>query len=173
MKTTIFTFHPQLKNGSRINVTLANQARTSGFEIRDMYDLYPDFQIDVAAAQASLEATDRIVLQFPIYWYQAPALMKQWFDAVFEYGWAYGSTGKALQDKEILLVASFGAEQDDYTADGRLQATIKEILKPITTIQYLTDLTFLEPFVLTGTLNLADEELEKHAKDYISVLSQS
>lgn len=96
MKTTIFTFHPQLKNGSRINATLANQARTSGFEVRDMYDLYPDFQIDVAAAQASLEATDRIVLQFPIYWYQTPALMKQWFDAVFEYGWAYGSNGTAL-----------------------------------------------------------------------------
>ena len=32
--------------------------------------------------------------------------MKQWFDVVFEYGWAYGSTGTALQGKEVMLVAS-------------------------------------------------------------------
>ena len=61
--------------------------------MRDMYQLYPNFDIDVKTEQKILEVSDRIVLQFPIYWYQTPALMKQWFDVVFEYGWAYGSTG--------------------------------------------------------------------------------
>ena len=87
MKTTIFIFHPNLENGSRINASLAKTASTAGFEVRDVYQLYPDFKIDVAAEQAALEAADRIVLQFPIYWYQTPALLKQWFDAVLEYGW--------------------------------------------------------------------------------------
>lgn len=76
MKTTIFTFHPNLTNTSRINATLANAAQQAGYEVRDMYQLYPDFKIDVAKEQAILAQTDRIVLQFPIYWYQTPALLK-------------------------------------------------------------------------------------------------
>ena len=154
MKTTIFTFHPQLKTGSRINRELAEAATEAGYEVRDMYQLYPDFNIDIKKEQKVLEASDRIVLQFPIYWYQTPALMKHWFDAVFEYGWAYGSSGTSLQGKEVILVASFGAGQDDYTRNGRFHVTIEEILKPITTIQYLTGLTFLEPLIITGTFHV-------------------
>ena len=57
-----------------------------------MYDLYPDFKIDVAEEQKHLAAADRIILQFPFYWYSTPALLKQWQDDVLTYGWAFGST---------------------------------------------------------------------------------
>lgn len=171
MKTTVFAFHPDLANGSRINASLAKAASEAGFEVRDVYSLYPDFKIDVAAEQAALEATERIVLQFPIYWYQTPALLKQWFDAVLEYGWAYGSTGNALRGKEVILAASFGAALDDYQLEGRFHTTVEEVLKPIVTIQYHTGLQFLEPFITTGTLNLSDEALNEQAKEYLNVLS--
>lgn len=170
MKTTIFTFHPNLSDGSRVNGTLAKAAQEAGFEVRDMYQHYPNFDIDVKVEQATLEATDRIVLQFPIYWYQTPALLKQWFDAVLEYGWAYGSTGNALQGKEIILAASFGAGADDYRIDGRFQTTVQEVLKPIETIQYHTGLNFLQPFVITGSLNISDSELAEQAKAYVKYL---
>lgn len=171
MKTTVFAFHPDLANGSRINASLAKAASEAGFEVRDVYSLYPDFKIDVAAEQAALEASDRIVLQFPIYWYQTPALLKQWFDAVLEYGWAYGSTGNALRGKEVILAASFGAALDDYQLEGRFHTTVEEVLKPIVTIQHHTGLQFLEPFITTGTLNLSDEALNEQAKEYLNVLS--
>lgn len=171
MKTTVFAFHPDLANGSRINASLAKAASEAGFEVRDVYSLYPDFKIDIAAEQAALEASDRIVLQFPIYWYQTPALLKQWFDAVLEYGWAYGSTGNALRGKEVILAASFGAALDDYQLEGRFHTTVEEVLKPIATIQYHTGLLFLEPFITTGTLNLSDEALNEQAKEYLNVLS--
>lgn len=171
MKTTVFAFHPDLGNGSRINANLAKAASKAGFEVRYVYQMYPDFKIDVVAEQAALEASDRIVLQFPIYWYQTPALLKQWFDAVLEYGWAYGSTGNALRGKEVLLVASFGAGAEDYQLDGRFHTTIEEVLKPIATIQYHTGLLFLEPFITTGALNLSDENLNQQVKEYLKVLS--
>lgn len=171
MKTTVFVFHPELENGSRINANLAKAASEAGFEVRDVYRLYPDFKIDVAAEQAALEESDRIVLQFPIYWYQTPALLKQWFDTVLEYGWAYGSTGNALRGKEVLLAVSFGAQGEDYQLDGRFHTTVEEVLKPIATIQYHTGLLFLEPFVTTGTLNLSDEELSQQVQKYLEVLS--
>ena len=86
MKTTVLVFHPHLEKESKVQKTLADKARQAGIEVRDLYVLYPDFAIDVAKEQQVLEEADRIILQFPIYWYQTPALMKQWFDAVFEYG---------------------------------------------------------------------------------------
>lgn len=171
MKTTVFAFHPDLENGSRINASLAKAASEAGFEVRDVYQMYPDFKIDVAAEQVALEASDRIVLQFPIYWYQTPALLKQWFDAVLEYGWAYGSAGDALQGKEVLLVASFGAGSEDYQPNGRFHTTIEEVLKPIMTIQYHTGLLFLTPFTITGTLNLSDEALSQQVQNYLELLS--
>nr|WP_205395788.1 NAD(P)H-dependent oxidoreductase [Streptococcus lutetiensis] len=171
MKTTVFVFHPELENGSRINANLAKAASEAGFEVRNVYHMYPDFKIDVAAEQAALKESDRIVLQFPIYWYQTPALLKQWFDAVLEYGWAYGSTGNALRGKEVLLVASFGAGAEDYQLNGRFHTTAEEVLKPIATIQYHTGLLFLEPFVTMGALNLSDEDLSQQVQKYLEVLS--
>lgn len=46
MKTTVFLFHPNFAN-SRVNKALA-AGLPGNIEVRDMYALYPDFQIDVA-----------------------------------------------------------------------------------------------------------------------------
>lgn len=170
MKTTVLVFHPQLANGSRVNHTFAAAAKEVGYDVRDMYALYPDFHIDVKAEKAVLTDTDRIVLQFPIYWYQTPALLKQWFDDVLEYGWAYGSNGTALQGKEVLLVPTFGADAAAYTVDGRYETTVDEVLKPIKTIQYLTGLRFLEPVVTYGTLGISEADLAAKTSELLARL---
>ncbi len=38
---------------------------------------------DVAAEQARLDATDTLVLVYPLYWWSFPALLKGWIDRVF------------------------------------------------------------------------------------------
>ena len=103
MKTLVLVFHPDM-SASRVNRPLAARAESLGDDVtvRYMYDIYPDQKVDVAAEQAILEAADRIVLQFPMYWYSTPALLKQWEDDVLLYGWAYGSTGKALAGGALL-----------------------------------------------------------------------
>lgn len=63
MTTTILLFHPHLDQ-SRVNKALVQATDTT---VRDMYALYPDGKIDVAAEQAVLSQTDRIVWQFPLY----------------------------------------------------------------------------------------------------------
>lgn len=73
MKTLVLVFHPDM-TASRVNRALAEQAERLGGDIvvRRMYDIYPDFHIDVAAEQQALTAADRIVLQFPMYWFSTP-----------------------------------------------------------------------------------------------------
>ena len=80
MITTVFVFHPHLED-SRINARLARTARAATtpdnpVHVRDMYALYPDFHINVPTEQTTLTTTDRIVLQFPVYWYSCPPLLK-------------------------------------------------------------------------------------------------
>ena len=84
MKTTVFLFHPNFAN-SRVNKALA-AGLPGDIEVRDMYALYPDFQIDVAKEQAVMEESDRIVLQTPMYWYSGTPLLKKWEDDVLTYG---------------------------------------------------------------------------------------
>lgn len=88
------------------------------------------------------------------------------------YGWAYGSTGKALQGKEVLLAVSFGADKEDYTSLGRFHITVDEVLKPIETISYHTGLKFLTPFVITGSMQLNEASLDRRAKSFVEILSE-
>ena len=60
-------------------------------EVRSLYELYPDFGIDVEAEQEALTRADTIVWQHPLYWYSVPGLLKHWFDKVL----AAGPTARA------------------------------------------------------------------------------
>lgn len=55
---------------------------------------------DVAAEQDKLRCADALVVQFPLWWYGMPAILKGWFDRVFVSGFAFGAdpgTGRRLR----------------------------------------------------------------------------
>lgn len=55
---------------------------------------------DVAEEQDKLRAADAVVLQFPMWWYSVPAILKGWFDRVLTAGFAFGTdpeTGRRLR----------------------------------------------------------------------------
>ncbi|MDE1525797.1 NAD(P)H-dependent oxidoreductase [Ligilactobacillus salivarius] len=168
MKTTVFLFHPNLNN-STVNKALA-QSLDNDIEVRDMYGLYPDFKIDVSKEQEVLEATDRVVLQFPMYWYSSPALLKQWEDDVLTYGWAYGSSGDALHGKELVIAVSPGA--DNYGREDFAKYTVHELLKPFQAMNRLVGMTYIEPFVTNGASTIDKETLTKQAQAYNKYLHQ-
>lgn len=172
MKTTVLVFHPTLEK-AYVHSRMAQAAREVGAEVRDMYSLYPDFRIDVEQEQRVLSEADRIVLQFPMYWYSSPALLKQWEDYTFQHGWAYGHEGKALVGKELLLAISAGAKQEDYQHEGRFRHTFEEILAPFEITAEHVNLRYMQPFVLSGTFGIEPEKLEEELRNYQRVLSQS
>lgn len=45
---------------------------------------------DVQAEQRKIAAADAVVVQFPLWWYGLPAILKGWFDRVFVSGFAFG-----------------------------------------------------------------------------------
>ncbi len=72
---------------SRVNQVMLRQASNNpDVVIRSLYDLYPDFNVDVQAEQQALEQAELLVLQHPLYWYSCPPLLKLWIDKVFTQG---------------------------------------------------------------------------------------
>ncbi|WP_142806856.1 NAD(P)H-dependent oxidoreductase [Stenotrophomonas maltophilia] len=85
---------------------------------------------DVAAEHARLDATDTLVLVYPLYWWSFPALLKGWIDRVFTQGWAYqdgadGKVQKKLQRLRVHLVGvgGVGAEMIERRGYGAAMKT--------------------------------------------------
>ena len=172
MKTLVVLAHPNLEQ-SKINRTLINHLQKTNVTIHKLYDVYPDGKIDVEREQALLSAHDRIVFQFPFYWYSSPALLKEWQDKVLTYGWAYGSQGTALHGKELLLAISTGGPEIAYQAGGFNHYSMSELVKPFHATANLTGMRFLPIFTVQGAFRLSDEELSAKADAYVQHVEAS
>jgi len=132
-------------------------------EIRSLYDLYPDFDIDISAEQDALARAQLVVWLHPLYWYSAPGLLKHWFDKVLESGWAYGTEGTALAGKHCLWVAAVGSEPDTY-AEGRAnRRPFASYVDPIEQTARLCGMEWEEPFIVFGSLSISDDGLAERA----------
>ena len=100
--------HPYPQRSRAGRVLLGAVRDLPDIEVHSLYELYPDFDIDVDAEQAALKRADLVVWMHPIYWYSVPAMLKHWFDVVLLRGWAYGEGGDALQGKHCLWVTTTG-----------------------------------------------------------------
>jgi glutathione-regulated potassium-efflux system ancillary protein KefF len=115
---------------------------------RNLYDLYPDFDIDVEAERALLESVDLIVLQHPVYWYSMPALLKLWIDEVFGLGWAYGSGGTALVGKQMLWIVTTGGDFRAYSESGPHRHPFDVFIAPVRQTAHFCGMHWQEPLVI-------------------------
>lgn len=139
-------------------------------ELRDLYELYPDLYIDVAAEQAALTRSDAVIFQHPLYWYSTPPIIRQWQDLVLEHGWAYGQGGTALVDKLTFHVVSSGGGAEAYGPEGYNRYTLGEFLRPFEQTARLCSLLWLPPYAVHGTHGLALEDLDRAVADYRALL---
>ncbi|KEO84142.1 NAD(P)H-dependent oxidoreductase [Tumebacillus flagellatus] len=171
MKVLVLVAHPNLEQ-SRISKRWVQELQAAGdVTIHNLYEAYPNFQIDVEREQQLLLEHDRIVLQFPFFWYSTPPLLKLWEDSVLTYGWAFGTEGgNKLHGKELLLATSTGSPKEAYQHGGFNNYTMEELLRPLEATSNLIGTKLLPSFILNGASNLSDEELEASAKAYVQAV---
>jgi glutathione-regulated potassium-efflux system ancillary protein KefG len=162
MKKILVIFaHPAIQK-SKIHKRLTDSIQNQyGITVNNLYENYPDFYIDVVAEQQLLIEHDIIVLQHPFYWYSSPAILKEWFDLVFQPGFAYGQKGRNLEGKQVLSVISTGGNKEVYCKEGRNHFTINEFLVPFKQSANLCGMDYLPPFVIYGSHTLNNAEIEK------------
>lgn len=164
--------HPKFEK-SRVNKALiAAVADLPGLTVHDLYENYPDFNVDVAREQALLLQHDIIIWHHPIYWYSCPPLLKQWIDLVLSIGWAYGKGGDQLSGKWLFNAVTSGGSREVYQTDGRNRYTLNQFLAPFEQTAWLCQLRYLPPFAIQGTHQLSDEAIATSAEHYKQLLKR-
>jgi glutathione-regulated potassium-efflux system ancillary protein KefG len=164
--------HPRFEK-SRVNrILLKDIGSLTGVTLHDLYEQYPDFNVDVEREKALLVDHQVIVWHHPVYMYGAPALLKQWVDLVLEYGWAHGKAGNYLEGKTIFNVLTAGGTRDVYMLKGHNGFTIREFLAAFEQTARLCKMVYLPPFVVHGTYLLTDEEAEAYGRLYHLLLNR-
>jgi glutathione-regulated potassium-efflux system ancillary protein KefF len=152
---------------SWVNRRLADAARgVVNVQLHDLYETYPDFQIDVAAEQARLASADVIVFLHPIQWYSMPSLLKEWVDTVLQHGWAYGREGKALHGKAYWLVVTTGSPAESYSQGGVHGRPFADYLPQFEQTATLCGMRWDAPYILHGAHHVGDAAVDAHVAGF-------
>lgn len=163
--------HPALEKSRVHRRLVARVPDLPGLTFHDLYEEYPDGDVDVPREQALLDAHDLVVLQHPFYWYSTPPLVKQWEDLVLEHDWAYGSRGHHLDGKWLLSLVSAGGGAAAYDPQGYNRFTIRQLLAPIEQTATLCRMRYLPPYVIHGTHRMEEAQIALEAERYHALLS--
>lgn len=172
-KTLVIIIHPNLGSSETNKRWIAALLKyPDKYVLHDLHKLYPDEKIDVEKEQQLIEAYDKIIFQFPFYWFNCPPLFKKWLDEVLTYGWAYGSnSGYKLAGKKVALGISAGINKEDYTASGRYKYTLKELTTPFELTFDYVRADYKSFFAFYGIEdNGTTERIEESVQDYISFI---
>ncbi|CAI1744497.1 Glutathione-regulated potassium-efflux system ancillary protein kefF [Serratia fonticola] len=118
---------------------------------------------DIALEQEKLLWADTVILQFPLWWFSMPAILKGWVERVYAYGFAYGVGEHSdthwgdrygegtLAGKRAMLLVTAGGWESHYSPRG-INGPIEDILFPIHHgILYYPGFDVLPPFVAYRT----------------------
>ncbi|MCS3798859.1 NAD(P)H-dependent oxidoreductase [Niastella sp. OAS944] len=174
MKTLIVVIHPNLSS-SVINKRWVQelQKHPDKYVVHNLYSTYPNGIIDIAREQQLIESFDKIIFQFPFYWFNCPPLFKQWLDEVLTYGWAYGSkSGYKVQNKKIGLAITAGIDEEEYTTAGKYKYTLKELTAPFEITFAYVKANYQPLFAYYGfEYNVQPEKIEKSVLAYLSYVA--
>jgi NAD(P)H dehydrogenase (quinone) len=165
-RNLVIVAHPNL-GASRLNAALARGILESG--VADLHDIYaacPDSRIDVKREQSIINSHDRIIFQFPFYWYSCPPFLLTWLHDVWLRGWAYGPGGRALNFKTFGVSVTTGSHGRDYQREGRYRRSLEDVLVPFELLARQTGMHYLPPFAITAAREVTDQELNSRVAEY-------
>ncbi|MDR6925636.1 NAD(P)H-dependent oxidoreductase [Pseudomonas sp. BE134] len=128
--------------------------------------LAPDIQQELE----KLLWADLLILNFPIFWFSAPAMLKGWIDRVLVSGICYG--GKRFYDqgglsgKKALVTVTLGGREHMF-GDGAIHGPLEDMLRPILrgTLAYV-GFDVLQPFVAWHVPYISDEARQEFLRSY-------
>lgn len=171
-KILILFTHPRFEQSQNNALLLQRIKDIPEITINDLYEKYPDFDIDTEHEKSLLQDHNVIVWQHPFYWYSAPPLMKHWIELVLEFGWAYGPGGNALKGKLVFNCITTGMQKSAYTRGGQTMLTLRELLVPFERTALQCNMEYLPPFVVHGTHRISKDERWNIAGIYREILEK-
>ncbi|MEA4891164.1 MAG: NAD(P)H-dependent oxidoreductase [Peptococcaceae bacterium] len=172
MKTLVIVAHPDIEK-SVINRRWLEELKKhpENYTVHNLYQAYPDCRIDVKKEQELVESHGGLVLQFPIYWFSCPPLLKAWLDQVLTHGWAYGG-GDKLKGRKTAIAVTAGISKEDYRETGKYRCTLEQLLLPFETVFLYVQANPPAFFAFYGAEDQQSLKLvEKSAQNYLTFLN--
>jgi NAD(P)H dehydrogenase (quinone) len=118
------------------------------------------FPEDVQAELAKLDRADLVIMQYPMWWFQPPAILKGWIDRVLVYGKTYSSRMRYdrghLKGKRAMLSVTLGGPETTYAPNGR-NGDLDLLLWPMQMTLSYVGMTVLRPFVPSAVFGDAND----------------
>ncbi|MFT6345112.1 MAG: NAD(P)H dehydrogenase (quinone) [Paraglaciecola sp.] len=147
------------------------------FPERLQYDREQKFAVDNDALPEDIKAElekifwcDFFIVQFPLYWFSTPAILKGWFDRVFVNSVVYGAgkryeTG-GLKGRKAMVVTSCGAYPEMFEPDGVMGDINVALWHLHNGTLFYTGFEVLPAFVAYSPVFLGQEACDKYLNDY-------
>ena len=167
-KTLIIMSHPDVVQSSSQQFLLAAIKGEEQIQIRHLESILAEKEsnhFDKRIERACLQEADRIILQFPFYWYQCPSVMKQWMDEVLTL-----NLSQKNKEKELGIVVIVGAKKERYTAGGSVGFGIEELLRPYQALANQLGWEYQTPFVIYQFQYLPETQKQQLLVDYLYYL---
>ena len=164
MKTLIVLAHPEYEDSNTQQFLIASTKNLKDVSIRYL----DEEKIDKREEKELLKEADRIIFQFPMYWYSAPFLLKRWLDEVFD----DSLIANGLKKKELGLVVTMGLSQEDFAAGRSEKFTLSEIFRPFEALANKCQMTYLPIFPVALFPYLSEVNKKKLLIDYQMYLTK-
>lgn len=166
--------HPYTHRSHANKSILDEIVKNEHVHISNLYEKYPDFHINVLEEQALLRQAKLIIFQFPIYWYNVPALFKQWQEVVLTRQFSLGdkSQTQALKGKPVMAVVTTGHKQRSYQKDGFDHYTLEDFIRPLEQMSIHCGMDYQPPQVLHQAHRSTSDELAAFSHLYNQRINQ-
>lgn len=175
MKKTLIIFnHPNFQN-SVFNRALIEKAKNQeNVLVRHLDEIYGSDtkSFDIKKEQEFLIEYERVIFQFPLYWFSTPSMLKAYQDEILSYGFAYGKSGDKLVGKEFKTIVTIGAMEEAYQAGGWNERSLNEILSPLQTMARFCGMTYTRAFAIFSTTakQFESQEIAEISDKYVAML---
>lgn len=137
------------------------------------------FSADIVEEQKLVTWADLIIFQYPMWWTDAPAILKGWFDRVFSYNFAYGpgryKEGN-LKGKSAIVSVTHGADDLSEYGETGIKGKVEERLFNIQHEKlFYCGMTVLEPFLFpSGAEEVARlQHIEDWKKRLVTLMDET
>ncbi|MCQ9210164.1 NAD(P)H-dependent oxidoreductase [Granulicatella seriolae] len=168
MRTLVIISHPSIDESASQQFLLACGKGRKSLTVRHLDRLVGgplDRFFDKEVELDFLRQADRIIFQFPLYWYSCPGSLKLWMDQVLD-------LSGSLANKEFGIVLTLGLPASHFQIGGREVYSISELLRPFQALAHKQGWRFLPPLAIHQFDYMTEQEKQGLAIDYQRYLSQ-
>ncbi|WP_300369818.1 NAD(P)H-dependent oxidoreductase [Brachyspira sp.] len=131
MKILLIFAHSHWKD-SKVNSKLLQSIKDfDNVTIHNLSDIYNENKISKDNIKDEIELlkkSDKIIFQFPLYWFSTPSILKEWQDTVLS-ALLHSDDNKFLEGKSFQIITTTGGDKSHYDS---LEFDINSLLSPIT-----------------------------------------